>query len=288
MAERTDAIRSLTIAVLADDVAGSGGFQAEHGLSFWIDADGFRLLFDSGQGEALWRNARLLGIELRNVDAVAISHGHYDHTGGLARLVSECRKAVFYLHPGAAATRFSRSADGSTRSIGIPPRAAELIAERGEVFRWTRTMTRLHPRIFVTGEIQRAAPPEAPTNRFYLDRECLSPDSVIDDQALGIETDEGTVAILGCSHAGVENTLSSVLSHSRAGKLRALFGGMHLAEAPLAGLERLADRLEELSPRMIGPGHCTGRCANVYLKNRFSDACTVIRAGMVFKSHEHF
>ena len=279
---------SLTCTVLVDDVAGPAGILAEHGLSFWIDADGFRILFDSGQGKAIWDNARLLGIDLKDADAVAISHGHYDHTGGLARLVSECRKANIYLHPGAVSSRFSRSSDGSIRSIGMPPRAAESLAERADAVRWTRAAAELHPGIFVTGEIPRDTPPEAPTDRFFLDRECRVPDPFIDDQALVVDTREGAVIFLGCSHAGVGNTLSRALALSRTGKLRAVFGGMHLAEAPQEKLERLADRITLLDPRFIGPGHCTGRHANVYLKNRFSAACTVIRTGMSFKSHEHF
>ena len=279
---------ALRITTLSENTARIGDFIGEWGLSILVETEDARVLLDTGKGLSAVYNADTLGIDLGNVDKIVLSHGHYDHTGGLARLVSECRKANIYLHPGALSSRFSRSSDGSIRSIGMPPRAAESLAERADAVRWTRAAAELHPGIFVTGEIPRDTPPEAPTDRFFLDRECRVPDPFIDDQALVVDTREGAVIFLGCSHAGVGNTLSRALALSRTGKLRAVFGGMHLAEAPQEKLERLADRITLLDPRFIGPGHCTGRHANVYLKNRFSAACTVIRAGMSFKSYEHF
>lgn len=261
-----------TLTVLVDDEAGPGPAQAEHGLSIWIVTGDLRVLFDSGQGPAARDNARLLGIDLAEADAVAISHGHYDHTGGLSCILPDCRKARLFLHPDAIKPRYSRSIDGGVRAVGYPHRAEELRAGRSGGIAWTRTVTHINPSIFVTGEIPRSALPEAPAGRFFLDSGCRAPDPLTDDQALVVDTDGGAVVILGCSHAGVENTLSYALGKSRSGRLRAVIGGMHLSEAPLEEIVRLADRLTELSPSLVCPCHCTGQRAKEVFKSRFPEA----------------
>ncbi|HUI71375.1 MAG TPA: MBL fold metallo-hydrolase [Spirochaetia bacterium] len=275
-------IQSLTLRVLVDDQAGQKSMLPEHGLSFWIEADCCRILFDTGQGQAFRDNARQMNLNLAEVDAVAISHGHYDHTGGLAVALTECTKAVFFMHPDALRARYSRSADGGVRAIGFPLQTGERFRARLEDVRWTKTVTRLHPAVFLTGEIERRSPPPS-AGRFFVDPEGLSPDPFLDDQALVLETQGGAVIFLGCSHAGVENTLRCALSHSQTGKLRAVVGGMHLSDASEEEIAELGDALESLGPELIAPCHCTGAKAKEYLKNRFPAAYSEASTGTAFE-----
>jgi len=261
-----------SLTILVDDVKGPELVQAEHGLSIWIEAAGLRVLFDAGQGSAARDNARLLGIDLAEADAVAISHGHYDHTGGLSCILPDCRKARLFLHPEALQPRYSRSIDGGARSVGYPHQAEELWAGRSGGIAWTQTVTHINPSIFVTGEIPRTASPESPTGRFFLDSGCRAPDPLADDQALVVDTDEGAIVILGCSHAGVGNTLSYALGKSKSGMLRAVIGGMHLCDAPQEEIVRLADLFEKLSPTLVCPCHCTGQQAKEVFRHRFPEA----------------
>ena len=102
-------IERLRITVLADDHVAAPNVLAEHGLSMLIEADDRRILFDTGQGKVLRGNADALGIRLSGLDAVVLSHGHYDHTGGLAILLRECSPSAIFLHPAALQPKYAKS-----------------------------------------------------------------------------------------------------------------------------------------------------------------------------------
>jgi 7,8-dihydropterin-6-yl-methyl-4-(beta-D-ribofuranosyl)aminobenzene 5'-phosphate synthase len=272
-------IQSLRFTILVDDSPGNEDLRSAHGLSVWIEADHLRVLFDTGPGTIALENARRLGLEPAEIDVVAISHGHNDHTGGLPETLAACQKAHLFLHPAALRERYSRSADGAVRAAGFPLGAGELFATRKEYVHWTNAVTHLQPAVFMTGEIPRTLPPEAPAGRFFLDAECRAPDTLLDDQALAFETADGVVVFLGCSHAGVSNTLSCALRASRSGRLRAIVGGMHLSEASPEAVALLADEIEKLHPQLICPCHCTGNAARESLRRRFPDAFFELRTG---------
>ena len=146
---------------------------------------------------------------------------------------------------------------------------------------WTRAVTRIGPAVFATGEIPRLVRPESSTARFFLDQECTVVDRFVDDQALVVDTVEGAVVFLGCSHSGVENTLALARSRSSSGRLRALIGGMHLLEASEETIALLSDRLAEHALELVCPCHCTGGRAADHLKARFPGAFRQGHAGVV-------
>ena len=100
-------LQEATITVLVEDTAGSPGLIGEHGLSLWIDTGRHRVLFDTGQGPALAPNARALNVNLGEADAIVLSHGHYDHTGGLPAAMQAAPAAKLFLHPAALERKFS-------------------------------------------------------------------------------------------------------------------------------------------------------------------------------------
>jgi len=160
-------IRSLRITVLVDNIAREPGLLAEHGLSLWIEADGRRILFETGQGQALKPNAGRLGIDLERADAVVLSHGHYDHTGGLAELPSLGAESAVYLHPLALEAKYSRMPTPSHKAIGIPDRAGRYLLSSSCRLVATRPPTEVSSGVFVTGQIPRRTPFEDTGGPFF-------------------------------------------------------------------------------------------------------------------------
>lgn len=278
--------RRLRIVIVSDNCVERPGLLAEHGFAAWVEADGFRLLFDTGQGMALVHNADKLRLPLETLGAVVLSHGHYDHTGGLAAVLARSAAARLYLHPAAAGAKFARSQAPPHRAIGMPPDArAALERAGGRVIRNTAA-AEIAAGVIATGEIPRTRPAPAGGGRFFLDPECSTPDLFADEQALLIETPAGLVVITGCAHAGLPATLDwcRVLGGGR--PVHAVFGGFHLAAATEAELESAAAALEGSGVRWIGACHCTGARGRDFLRGRFPGLMLDTGCGTVWELPE--
>jgi len=270
----------MRIVVLADDVAGPRGLLAEHGLSLWVETGDHRVLFDTGQGLVLEHNARALGIPLARADAVVLTHGHYDHTGGLAAALSGRRGVPVYAQPEATSPRYARRA-GVARQIGMPDSARQALTERGAV-RSSRAPLPMCGSARVTGFIPRRTDFEDEAGTFYLDADGREPDPLADDQAAFVETRAGTVVLLGCAHAGVVNTLRHVVSLAT-GPIHAVIGGMHLAAADPERIESTVRALVDRGVRHVVPCHCTGLAATAALARELGDRCTPGHVGAAYE-----
>ncbi|MDD5556990.1 MAG: MBL fold metallo-hydrolase [bacterium] len=274
---------TVAITVLVEDVA-EEGLRPEHGLSLWIEAGGLRILFDTGQGRTLPGNARRLGARIEDTDLLVLSHGHYDHTGGVAGVLEIAPGARLILHPGALIPRYSVRAGRPPRMIGMPTpsRAAIEGARSGRIDRAVRPL-RLAPGIGVTGPVPRETDYEDTGGPFFLDPEGARPDPIEDDMALWIETPEGLIVCAGCSHAGLINTLHRVRSVSGMRALRAVIGGFHLLQADDRRLAMTVDALRALSPGALLPCHCTGEKAVRAMTAALGGGVSRCRTGMRFR-----
>jgi len=275
-------IERLRITALVEDTATEGGLLAEHGLAFWIEADGHRLLFDTGQGMALRHNAEALGIDLRQADAVVLSHGHYDHSGGLVDALAGGRPAVF-LHPDAIDPKYGRRKHPPHREIGIPRRCAEVLSASASSITWTGSPTEVGPGGWVTGEIPRSTSFEDTGGPFYRDPDCTEPDPLADDQAMFLDTRAGLVVVVGCAHSGVVNTLRYVAGQTDGRPIHALLGGMHLLRADRDRLDATAAAFDEYGIERLAPAHCTGSAAVRYLWARLGGRCEECSVGSRFE-----
>jgi 7,8-dihydropterin-6-yl-methyl-4-(beta-D-ribofuranosyl)aminobenzene 5'-phosphate synthase len=265
--------------VLIDDKSERSDLCAEHGLSLWIEADDRNILFDTGQTDAFLRNAELLKIPVDQADYVVLSHGHYDHTGGIPAVAALIGKARFYLHPHALSPRYRRSKQAPNKAVGMPSAAAFRLLEAEKSVDWTHAPVAITRHIHVTGSIPRIHVTEKNTGLFFLDSDCTMPDPITDDQALIIHSGKGWVVFLGCAHAGVVNTLDCVSRLTGTSTIFAVIGGMHLLHADLTRLEATAEALGRHEVQLLAPCHCTGVEAIQFLRSRFQRKVVDCSAG---------
>lgn len=273
------------ITVLADNSVRGRGLLAEHGLAFWIEIDGRCLLFDTGQGAVLRHNAQNLGVRLELADAVVLSHGHYDHAGGLHHVLQAAPQAQVYAHPAALRPKYLRNNHGIGRDVGLPSMSESAVRERTGELIWTERPTEVAPGLFATGEIPRRTEYENSGGPFFGDHECEQADPLQDDQALFFDSHRGTVVLLGCAHAGVINTLQYVHGLTNGRPIHAVMGGMHLVTASRDRMDRTIAALRHLEVERFGPAHCTGLAATAELWNAFPGRCFSCAVGtkMVFQ-----
>ncbi|UCF34535.1 MAG: MBL fold metallo-hydrolase [Phycisphaerales bacterium] len=275
--------QQLTITVLAEDTVGAPGLLAEHGLALWIEAGDAKILFDTGQGLALIANAKTLGIDFAAADTVVLSHGHYDHTGGLLGIRTALGHAVLYVHPRAFDAKFTRRADGTVRQVGSPIRSVEEIRPFVRRVVLTEGPTQVAQNVMVTGRIPRSNDFEDTGGPFFLDEACTEPDPLLDDQALYIDTPDCTVVVMGCGHAGLVNTLSYVSELTRGRPIHTVLGGFHLVQASDERIGQTLEALEGYDVQRLSPAHCTGRRAIMSLWQRFPNRCVECRTGSRFE-----
>ena len=261
-----------TVTTLVENSVAQGGksLLAEHGLSFYIAAGDRRILFDTGQNLALSNNARELGIDLKQIDSTVLSHGHYDHTGGLQSLLACNTNFTLYAHPDVFNRKVKQKND-EYKYIGIPLDKSALL-NHGTAIKLDKNPVVLASGVMTSGEIPLLNDFEAVESGFFIKTERgLNPDTLPDDQALILDTDRGLVVLLGCSHRGVINTLNHVTHLTGKDRIHAVLGGLHLGKASEAKLKKIASHLHAYGLEKIGVGHCTGSRAFLALANEFGD-----------------
>jgi 7,8-dihydropterin-6-yl-methyl-4-(beta-D-ribofuranosyl)aminobenzene 5'-phosphate synthase len=254
------------VTILVDNQAGDG-LTAEHGLALWIETEGKRILFDTGQGIALASNSRALGVDLGETDILMLSHGHYDHTGGIPQVLRQAPNTEVYCHPGIVHPRYSIR-NGMPKPIQIPSESMAAIDRLPlEHLHWVQQPILPSNKIGITGPIPRETSYEDTGGPFYLDPEGKHADPVDDDLALWIRTDVGLVICVGCCHAGLVNTLNYVLRLNPGSRIQTVVGGFHLLHASIQRLDQTIASLQSMRPDMMVPCHCTGENAIRFLRN---------------------
>jgi len=264
-------------------VAQSGqALLAEHGLSFYIEAGDRKILFDTGQNLAISNNARVLGIDLNQIDTVVLSHGHYDHSGGLQSVLASNKDFTLYGHPDVFSPKV-KITNGNYKYIGIPVEKNDIV-NCGISLKLDRNPVEIAPGVMTSGEIALENDFEDAEPMFFLKKdETVTPDTLADDQALILDTDNGVVVLLGCSHRGVINTLTHVARLKGNPKIHAILGGLHLGKASDGKLAKIIEHLRSFDLEMVGVGHCTGPRAFLALSNEFKDRVFLNTVGKVIQ-----
>ena len=257
---------STRLTIVSDNHA-ADGLKTEHGFAGWIEHLDHRILFDTGEGDAFWYNLDALAIDIASATAVALSHGHYDHTGNLGDVLEKASTAQLYCHPGCNCSRYSIRE--RAKPIGMPvDSAVTMAAMRVKNRRAVTRPTTIAPGVKLSGPIPRVTDFEDCGGPFFLDKEAANPDPVLDDNALWFDTPQGLVICLGCSHAGLINTLTYITEISKQPRIALVVGGAHLGSASTERLEKTVAALANLQISRMVFCHCSGDTATAYLSEK--------------------
>lgn len=267
------------LTILCENSVGAPfGVIGEHGFACHLETDRGDYLFDTGQGFGILHNAMALGRDLRKIDAVMISHGHYDHTGGLPAVLKLRGKVPVYGHPDMFVERFIRF-EGKQRDIGIPFRRSWL-ESFGADFRLGTEMTEIGPGVYLTGEIPRKTPYEKGDANMVAraeDGRLIDPDPILDDLSMIIDADKGLILVLGCAHAGMVNIIEYVMAQTGRDRIHAVIGGTHLGFSGDVQFEETLKAVDRYRIERVGVSHCTGlvkaSLMHARLQERFFFGC---------------
>lgn len=270
----------------------------ENGIALHVEVElhgyTFRALFDTGMtGRVLLANAEALGIDLGQLDHVVISHGHPDHYGALADLLVSREAAVpVSLNGGAFLPRYLRLATGQVAPYYNHDLTEARLWDIGGRPVLHRGPLEIGPGLIATGEIPREVDFERPSQDIttpnaliqLVDGE-MRPDAVPDDQALVIEVGgDGIIVLVGCSHAGIVNTLRHAMKITGRERIVGVLGGFHLGfpGTPPEKTTKTIEALRDMEIETICPMHCTGMPAIIEIGKAFPDGFVLGAAGTRF------
>lgn len=258
--------------------------KSEHGLAILIEHDGLRILFDNGSGDALFDNARYLKQKLDNLDVIILSHGHYDHTENTAWLLQNNPKTKIYLHPDALQTRYSKHIDKPLKCISMKTANRQAIERfpQAQVYYHTGII-KISEQLVLSGQIPRKSAEDV-GGPFYLDTQCQTLDSLLDDQCLWLKKDKEVHIIAGCCHSGLINTIKYTAHHNPHHIITSITGGLHLSNASPERIQASIKVLKKAQLTSLYPAHCTGQAVSTQLKKALYPKTDVVlaKAGLSF------
>lgn len=259
------------------------GALAEHGLSVFLETDSGNYLLDTGRGKTVVNNSLALGLDLKTIKGIILSHHHLDHTGGLMSVLEVKKGTDIYAHPDLFKKSYNNS-NGKERYLGIPF-TREALESMGARFRLCSQFSEIQPGFYLTGEVPRVTDYEKGDEHLVVKTgNGYVIDSLLDDQSVVIETEKGLLVILGCCHSGIINTLNYIVDKMGQSHIYAVIGGTHLGPVSNDQRQKSIDALQDYDMERLGVCHCTGLETSVQLANKFGSRFFFCSVGTVVEA----
>ena len=273
----------LEIITLVENLAYQQGTKGEHGLSVLISTGDRKILFDTGQSGLLTENARRMGLDLSDIDLAVISHGHYDHTGGLKNFFELNKHAPVLIKSKALEAKFSGST-GTPRYIGIDKHMVENNRHR---FRSIEEVTKIAPGLKVVPRINRYFDFEQSSQVMTIEKEGkMMVDPFEDELFLMYDHPDGLTVFTGCAHRGIGNICRTAMEEAGNDKIRLIFGGTHLKGASYGRISKTIDAFLDMDVSSFGLCHCTGLPAFMQFSAEFPDQVRYAHVGTRFLPYD--
>lgn len=267
------------LTTLIENTAGeSPGLVSEHGLSFLLEARDTAVLFDMGQGGTFIRNAERLGLDLTKVDMGILSHGHFDHGGGLAAFLQYNKFAPVYLISGADEASYAGNLL-RYRYIGLD---ADTLISHAERFAWIGTDTEISPGFMLVTDIRKHQPLPPGNRKLLIYRQgTFEPDPFLHELFLIIEEEDGISIITGCGHSGILNMVYTARDRYPGRPIKAVVGGFHLTDrdTPPQMVRSIGKSLKSAGCDRVITGHCTGTRAKDILREELGSRFATLFTG---------
>ncbi|SDX88780.1 7,8-dihydropterin-6-yl-methyl-4-(beta-D-ribofuranosyl)aminobenzene 5'-phosphate synthase [Acetomicrobium thermoterrenum DSM 13490] len=288
--ERKKEADAARIVVILDDYAGQNtSFLAQHGISLLIEVKSGqeyrRILMDTGQsGLPVLYNMELLGIQPSSIDAIVLSHCHYDHTKGLVETLKAIGKKDIPVIAHPDIFRPNYSFDSFIHNIGITrENGKEAIEAAGGVLMLTKEPFAIMPGVTTTGEVPRKRDFENQgIGTYNIEEGKIVPDEIRDDLSLIIKVaGKGIAVVSGCSHAGIVNIIDRSKEITKEDRVDVVIGGFHLIKASRERIEKTAAAFVDLDIHEIIAGHCTGMAALCEFSKTLGDRFKQLHVGTI-------
>ena len=266
---------NLDITIICDNYVDKPVLKAMHGFSCLVEYQGVSIILDTGQGGDFVENITQLGIHKYRIDALVLSHGHYDHTGGLKFLNRNNSYKVF-AHKNIFTNHLRKQSDGY-KKIGIQKENIpenvqfELFDEKMEIFK----------NIYISGSIIKRYNITRDENLFCEINGSYEKDPFMDEIYVALETKKGLVIFTGCSHAGIENIIEDAEEKFQR-DIYGIVGGLHLFRSEMSEIEGVASYINGKNIKKIITGHCTGLEAIGVFKSILGDKVRFSKVGERF------